>query len=117
MSPSPPDKSVDVAPSSSGAGGRIALGVAGLICAIGLALIPWAVAAQSPSDLPAGPGVDRVAATCVACHPAAIFTERRMTEDEWSEILDRMVGIGVKITDADRSVILEYLSTTLGPES
>ena len=97
--------------------GRIVLGAAGLMCALGLALAPRGVAAQSPADLPDGPGRDRVAATCVACHPAAIFTERRMTEDEWSEILDRMVGLGVRITDQDRPVILKYLSTTLGPES
>jgi hypothetical protein len=102
---------------------NLILVAAGVSASVALALVSGgSVAAQDAPPppppaapaLPPGPGHDQVAATCVVCHPATQVTDRRMSESEWSETLDRMIGLGAKITEEDRPVVLQYLSSNFG---
>jgi len=58
----------------------------------------------------------KIKATCTQCHNAARITEKHFTREEWSDELDKMVGLGADVQDADRTAILNYLSKNFGPE-
>jgi hypothetical protein len=67
------------------------------------------------ADFPPGPMQEKVKASCTSCHAAAQVTKQRKTKAEWSKVLDKMVGYGAEVSDADRPAILKYLATNFGP--
>lgn len=75
---------------------------------------PPATPLSAGPALPPGPGYDEVAAKCVACHRATQIVDRRMSEDEWSTTVDRMIGLGAKVTEDDRPIVLSYLNANFG---
>ena len=84
--------------------------------AIALACGGGVAAQNAPPALPPGPGHDQVAMTCGKCHPVTQVTDKRMSEDDWSQTLDRMIGLGAKLSDEDRPVVLKYLTTNFGTD-
>jgi hypothetical protein len=84
-----------------------------LLTAILLSCITVAGAQTKP--LPPGPMQAKVKATCTQCHNAARITEQHLTKEEWSTELDKMVGLGAAVEDADRPALLKYLSKNFGP--
>lgn len=58
----------------------------------------------------------KIKAACTQCHNATRITEQHRTRKEWSDQLDKMVGLGAEVADADRAPMLDYLTKNFGPE-
>jgi len=58
----------------------------------------------------------KVKAACTQCHNAARITEQHLSRLEWSNQLDKMIGLGADVSDADRPAFLNYLTKNFGPE-
>jgi cytochrome c5 len=77
-----------------------------------------ALAAIAPSQaqfakLPEGPNRELVEAVCGSCHDIEMVAIGRRSEERWSLTIDEMVGYGLRVTPADRALILRYLATYL----
>jgi cytochrome c5 len=74
--------------------------------------------ANAQNDLPAGPNHDLVTRTCAACHGLSqVVAGQGATREDWASIINEMISYGADIDTVDQAKILEYLSTTLGPNS
>jgi quinoprotein glucose dehydrogenase len=58
----------------------------------------------------------KIKAACTQCHSAARITQQHKSRQEWSEQLDKMIGLGAEVPDADRDGFLAYLTKNFGPE-
>jgi len=74
------------------------------------------LAAAQTKPLPPGPMQAKIKAACTQCHNAARITEQHKTRQEWSDQLDKMVGLGAEVSDSDRPAFLDYLTKNFGPE-
>jgi hypothetical protein len=87
-----------------------------LLCGVfaGLLLCLGAGAAE----LPAGPNRDFVARTCGACHDLDMVLDAAgQTREGWNGAIDEMVGYGLKVSPEERTMLLDYLVSALGPDS
>jgi mono/diheme cytochrome c family protein len=67
-------------------------------------------------DLPAGPNRELVYGQCRTCHDLRYLVESKgMPRQSWDELLDSMKHYGLRIPQEQRSAILDYLGTYLGP--
>jgi len=57
----------------------------------------------------------KVKAGCLQCHNASRITDAHFSRMQWSDELDKMVGLGAVVPDADRKALLDYLTTNFGP--
>jgi quinohemoprotein ethanol dehydrogenase len=75
-----------------------------------------AVAANvSAQALPEGEGRATVVTVCAsACHGPGPIAPLRLSADRWGELVDEMINRGADVRDADRAVILRYLTQHLG---
>ncbi|HEY8594383.1 MAG TPA: cytochrome c [Devosiaceae bacterium] len=70
----------------------------------------------SAIELPDGPNRDLVYGKCRTCHDLQYLKESEgISARAWNDILDSMKARGLRIDDATRAKIYEYLSTYLGP--
>lgn len=86
---------------------------------------PPAPAPQSPASpppaaivragLPAGPGRETVQRVCTSCHAIGMVTAKGRTADGWSEIIGRMIGLGLEASDEDLQTVHAYLTRELPP--
>jgi competence protein ComEA len=68
------------------------------------------------SALPDGPGKDVLKKSCSPCHNASvIMTKPGHTDDEWADILNKMIGRGAVLSDEDGDTLMQYLSANFGP--
>ncbi len=82
-----------------------------------LALAPAAAGAAQAFDLPDGPGRALVYGHCQTCHDLqSVLDSARIRRGAWDAVLDNMRDFGLRITADQRSEILDYLATYLGPE-
>lgn len=65
---------------------------------------------------PDGPGEKVVERACLTCHAARIVMNKRASEDEWAEEVDKMVSRGAILTDDETDQVIEYLATHYGPD-
>lgn len=73
------------------------------------------VGAFAPVVLPPGGAKALVESTCgTGCHPVEVVTSQRMSEKEWSAVVQSMVARGAQASDAQVQVIVDYLAKTLG---
>ena len=73
---------------------------------------------QDAASLPDGEGRDLVATQCAACHPLSTALIKRASRDLWAETVARMVTTYMApINDADRELIVGYLSANFGEDS
>ncbi len=104
---------------------RMAAG-AGLL-AIGLSLGAAAQApgpdfvpsAETPVDLPEGPGRDETFYACTACHNFKLVAAQGMTRARWDDTLTWMTTRHnmADIQGADRDLILDYLEKQFPPKA
>lgn len=67
--------------------------------------------ALAQDDLPEGPGKVATQEDCAQCHDLGVAIGQKRSPDEWVDVLDRMAGFGLTLTDARRTEILQYLNT------
>ncbi|MEP7274385.1 MAG: hypothetical protein ABI882_23030 [Acidobacteriota bacterium] len=87
---------------------------------IGCALIVMIYASRSPAaavsaDLPEGVGVEVVREKCIACHEADLIVQQRLSKPGWAREVDKMIRWGTVATDAEKAIIVDYLSARFGP--
>jgi competence protein ComEA len=92
-------------------------------CCLAAALVGVTTSAQTPpqeprpapmTTFPEGAGRDVAVRVCSECHPIANVTRHRESRAGWGKILEKMLGEGATITDADWDTLVAYLSVTLG---
>lgn len=67
---------------------------------------------------PDGQGKAIVKKSCLSCHAANVIVKKPgRTQDEWADVLSKMVGRGAVISDEDADTLIQYLATNFGPDS
>jgi glucose dehydrogenase len=73
------------------------------------------VGAFAPLELPEGGAKALVEKKCgTGCHSVEVVTSQRMNEADWNAIVRGMVARGALASDAQVTVIVQYLAKTLG---
>lgn len=75
---------------------------------IGLAALAAGVAFAQ--ELPEGPGKAEVERMCKGCHELARSISPRQDRDAWRITLNKMTAFGMKGTDSDMALVLDYLA-------
>ena len=52
---------------------------------------------------------------CLACHDDDVIRQQRLTRPQWDAEINKMTGWGAKVSDQDRSALLDYLAGRFGP--
>jgi hypothetical protein len=52
---------------------------------------------------------------CLACHDEDVIQQQRLTREQWNAEINKMVGWGAKVSNDDRSALLDYLAGRYGP--
>jgi cytochrome c5 len=109
--------------------GHVGLTVVALI-AVGLVLMAVLVACGSGSDEPtqapapetASPeqaptqdGATLLEARCSTCHSADRARQVTKTRDGWDQTVTTMIDRGAQLTEAEKVVLVDYLTETYGP--
>ena len=63
---------------------------------------------------PEGPGRDVAVRLCSDCHAIVDVTRHRESRARWGQIIERMIGEGAQINDADFDKLVTYFSVALG---
>ena len=50
--------------------------------------------------------------SCTSCHGADLVSDQRMTRDEWTGVVQRMMAIGAQVSEADFPQLVDYLAKT-----
>ncbi len=75
-----------------------------------------ATAAGAGIRLPNGPGVNIVYSRCQACHDLQYVRDAKgLSSAQWQSVVTSMQDYGLEISDQDKSTVLKYLITYLGP--
>jgi len=90
-------------------------GIAGVAAATILSAQNAPAGVAAAATLPAGPGRDLVAAACSSCHAIGLATGKRHTPAEWTQLLNKMVEYGVKLSDPDLATVHTYLAQNFAP--
>jgi DMSO/TMAO reductase YedYZ molybdopterin-dependent catalytic subunit len=75
--------------------------------------VPEAIDARQRYAVPPPPTALKT--TCLACHDEDVITQQRLTRAQWEAEINKMVGWGAKVSDQDRSVLLDYFASSYGP--
>lgn len=75
---------------------------------IGLAALAAGLAFAQ--ELPEGPGKAEVERMCKGCHELARSISPRQDRDAWRITLNKMTAFGMKSTDSDMALVLDYLA-------
>jgi mono/diheme cytochrome c family protein len=93
-------------------------------CAIGLSscslIAAWILASASilaqtgergaADSLPAAAGSNIARAQCLGCHGPELIVQQRLSREGWVREVDKMIGWGARMDDADKKVLVEYLA-------
>jgi DMSO/TMAO reductase YedYZ molybdopterin-dependent catalytic subunit len=52
---------------------------------------------------------------CLVCHEDDVIRQQRLTRGQWDAELNKMIGWGARVPDADRQALLDYLAASFGP--
>jgi|SRR5947209_2219242 len=83
---------------------------------LGAALAALIVGAGAQTALPEGPNRDLVSAACGSCHDIEMVVINGRSRESWSNTIDEMTGYGMRLTPADRALVLDYLATYVPPK-
>ena len=70
--------------------------------------------AATAGDLPVAAGSDVARARCLTCHGPELIVQQRLSRDGWSREIDKMIGWGAALPGAERSLVINYLSSHFG---
>lgn len=65
---------------------------------------------QELTELPAGPGRETTIRVCSGCHAVELVAEKRLTHQEWFDLVQFMGDRGATGTPAEMAEITEYLA-------
>jgi mono/diheme cytochrome c family protein len=98
-----------------------------LFLIVGVVLMGLAVACGSGGEEPPAPppegettspeldGEELLEARCTGCHGLDLVQAASKSEAEWTSTVDRMIGKGADLTEAEAQALVEYLAETHGP--
>jgi DMSO/TMAO reductase YedYZ molybdopterin-dependent catalytic subunit len=52
---------------------------------------------------------------CLACHDTMLVSQQRLTIPGWTREVDKMIGWGAGVTDAEKQSLVQYLAARFGP--
>ncbi len=73
-------------------------------------LLPPPQTSENANLLPPGPGRDLTVRVCSSCHSASISAKQRLSEPEWSDLVQLMSSRGAVATDKELDQITAYLA-------
>jgi cytochrome c-type biogenesis protein CcmH/NrfF len=88
---------------------RFLLGSMLLLLVLGLVLAACS-GAQEPA---AGSDLDGKALTeerCTQCHNLQTVTSAKKSRDAWQSTVERMIGKGAELNDAEKAAVIDYLT-------
>lgn len=87
-----------------------------VLALIGAGLPASAMATATRFDLPEGPGRGLIYGQCQTCHDLqSLVDSAGIPRGAWNAVLDNMREFGLRVDDAQRGAILDYLASYLGP--
>lgn len=84
----------------------------------GAFLLATAAGAGEYGRLVDGKGAEETYYACSGCHSEMLVVQQGLSRDRWNELIDWMIdeqGMP-EIENAERELILDYLSTNYGPD-
>ncbi len=82
---------------------------------IAVSLFALPLLAQQPV-LPEGPGRVETEKLCKQCHEVARSISLRQDRNAWQNTMNKMNAFGMKATEAEYALVLDYLSKNYGAE-
>ena len=67
--------------------------------------------------LPEGPGREIVYKRCQSCHQLDRIKGEKNSAEEWKQIVGRMIRNGLKISQEEKNIVLDYLASHFGMSS
>lgn len=67
--------------------------------------------------LPEGPGRDIVYKRCQTCHQLTRIEGKKYSAKEWEKVVGRMIQNGLKISQEEKIMVIDYLATHFGMSS
>lgn len=97
-----------------------------ILIAVGLLMLAVLVSCQSSSSQPtqapvsaggasAADGQTLMNTRCSVCHSTDRIMQAKKTPDQWDQTVTRMISHGAQLTDAEKTVLVDYLAKTYGP--
>jgi cytochrome c5 len=71
-----------------------------------------ATAKPATTSAPAADGAALVESRCTVCHPLDRVKAAKKTKDQWTATVAKMISNGAKLTPAEQTVVIDYLSKT-----
>ena len=68
-----------------------------------------------PEQAPAQDGATLLEARCSTCHSADRARQVTKTRDGWDQTVTSMINRGAQLTEAEKVVLVDYLTETYGP--
>ena len=87
-----------------------------LIGIIGILLVGLVVRGHAKVALPEGPNRELVERMCGSCHDVEMVAINGRSEERWNGTIDEMTGYGLRLSPAERALVLKYLATYLPPK-
>ena len=87
-----------------------------LIGVLGAVLVGLVARGNAQVALPEGPNRDLVERMCGSCHDIEMVVINGRGEENWNGTIDEMTGYGLRLSPAERALILKYLTTYLPPK-
>jgi competence protein ComEA len=82
-----------------------------------VALLALVLPAAAQDPFPDGPGKDLTLRMCGTCHPPERSAAVRLTRNGWRAVISKMVSLGAQGTDAERTLVLDYLAASFKGEA
>src|SRR6266705_1439998 len=83
---------------------------------LGAVLVAFTIRGTAQVALPEGPNRDLVERKCGSCHDIEMVVINGRSEENWNGTIDEMTGYGMRISPAERALILKYLTPYLPPK-
>jgi len=80
-----------------------------VVSVVGL-LSATALVALAQVQLPDAPGKDETVRMCGTCHEVERATSVRLSREGWQDTIAKMVDLGAKASDEERTTVLNYLA-------
>lgn len=60
-------------------------------------------------------GANLLEERCSVCHPSARPKSKQKTPEQWETTVNRMMGKGARLSEEEKTTLLDYLSKTYKP--